>query len=141
MPGFKSFLSAAGHDFVKVFQYLGSPQGQKTIQVAEVAAVAAGTVVGGPGLGAAISGIELIINKGLKGVFNMEATAALLNAQSGTGIQKGIGVAAGLAPDVAQLLTDLGFTNPTLDQIEGIANVISKGLADIVNSIPPPPTA
>ena len=122
-----------------MFKYLGSPQGQKVIQIAEVTAVTAGTLVGGPGLGAAISGVELLINKGLQGIWNMEASAAALNAQSGTGLQKGAAVAAGLLPQAEQLLKDMGYDNPTVEQIESVANEVSKGLADIINQIPPPP--
>lgn len=140
--GFKSFLSAIGHGAEKVVKYIASPAGQKTVQVAEAAAEAAavtvGTAVGGPGLGAGIAGIELLINKAYSGVINMEATAATLGAQSGTGVQKGVVVAAALAPQVEQLLKHLGYDNPTADQVENIADLVTKSMADIVNSIPPP---
>jgi hypothetical protein len=135
---FKSFLSAAGHDFVAVFKYLGSPAGQKTVQIAEGAAVVAGTLVGGPGLGAAISGVELLINKGLAGVLAMEASSAAVAAQSGTGVQKGLAVTAQLIPQAEALLQQLGFSNPTEEQVLAVAGAVSKGIADIVNSIPAP---
>lgn len=138
MAGFKSFLSAIGHGAQSVIKYFASPAGQKTIQVAEGAAVAVGTLVGGPGLGAGIAGVELLINKGFAGVINVEATAATLGAQSGTGVQKGAAVAAALAPQVEQLLKDLGYDNPKADQVEQIADLVTKSIADIVNSIPPP---
>lgn len=140
MASFKSFLSAAGHDFVAVLKYLGSPAGQKTVQIAEGAAVVAGTAVGGPALGAAISAVEVLINKGLSGVLAMEASAAAVNAQSGTGLQKGTAVAAGLIPQATDLLAQLGFSNPTEEQVMAVANAVSKGVADIVNSIPAPVT-
>jgi hypothetical protein len=136
--GFKSFLSAIGHGAEKVIKYIASDQGQKTIQVAEAEAVTVGTAVGGPGLGAGIAGIELLINKAFAGVIQMEATATTLGAQSGTGVQKGVAVAAALSPQVEQLLKDLGYDNPTADQVENIANLVTKSMADIVNTIPPP---
>jgi hypothetical protein len=138
MAGFKSFLSAVGHGFVVALKWVASPAGQKTVQIAEGAAVAAGTAFGGPGLGAAIAGVELLINKGLKGVIGMEASAAAVNAQSGTGVQKGVAVAASLVPQATDLLNQLGFENPTEDQVMSVANAVSKGLADILNSIPAP---
>lgn len=137
---FKSFLSAIGHGAEKVIRYIASPAGQKTIQVAEGAAVTVGTAVGGPGLGAGIAGIELLINKAFAGVISMEATAATLGAQSGTGVQKGAAVAAALSPQVEQLLKDLGYDNPTASQVEQIADLVTKSIADIVNTIPPPAT-
>lgn len=138
MSGFKSFLSAIGHGFVTVFKYLGSQQGQQTVQIAEGAAVAVGTALGGPGLGAAIAGVELLINKGITGVVQMEASAAAVGAQSGTGLQKGAAVAALLVPQAEELLKQLGFSSPTEEQIMAVANATSKGIADILNSIPPP---
>jgi hypothetical protein len=136
--GFKSFLSSVGHKAEVVLKYVASPAGQKTVQIAEAAAVTVGTAVGGPALGASIAGVELLINKAFTGVINMEATAAALGAQSGTGLQKGAAVAAALSPQVEQLLKTLGYDNPTADQVELIANQVSKSMADIVNSIPPP---
>ena len=106
--------------------------------MAEGAAVAVGTAVGGPGLGAAIAAIELLINKGITGVVQMEASAAAVGAQSGTGAQKGAAVAALLVPQAEELLKQLGFSNPTEEQIMNVANATSKGIADILNSIPPP---
>ena len=136
--GFKSFLSSIGHGAVTVLKYVASPAGQKTVQVAEGAAVTIGTLAGGPGLGAGIAGIELLINKAFTGVISMEATAAALGAQSGTGVQKGAAVAAALSPQVEKLLKDLGYDNPTADQVELIADKVTQSIADIVNTIPPP---
>jgi hypothetical protein len=136
--GFKSFLSSIGHGAATVIKYIASPAGQKTVQVAEAAAVTVGTLVGGPGLGAGIAGVELLINKAFAGVINMEATAATLGAQAGTGVQKGAAVAAALSPQVEQLLKTLGYDNPAASQVELIANAVTKSIADIVNTIPPP---
>jgi hypothetical protein len=136
--GVKSFLSAVGHKAEGVLKFLESERGQKDIQIAEGAAVTIGTAVGGPALGAGIAGIELLVNKGLSGVFGMEATAKLLGAQSGTGAQKGIAVAAGLEPLAEKLIKDLGYENPTVDQVERITSTVAKAMADIVNAVPPP---
>jgi hypothetical protein len=65
----------------------------------------------------------------------MEATAATLGAQSGTGVQKGAAVAAGLEPLAEQLIKDLGYENPTVDQVERITSTVAKAMADIVNAI------
>jgi hypothetical protein len=97
-----------------------------------------GTEVGGSVLGAGIAGINLLVNKGLADVFGMEATANLLGAQSGTGAQKGIAVAAGLEPLAEKLIKDLGYENPTIDQVERITSTVAKAMADIVNAVPPP---
>jgi hypothetical protein len=136
--GFKSFLSAVGHDSLKVLRFLGSAQGQKDVQIGETAAVAVASVAAGPGAGAALSGLFLLVNKGLAGVFGIEATAAQLGAQSGTGVQKAAAVAVGIEPLAAQLLKDLGYDSPAADQVESVAAIVAKGLADIVNQIPPP---
>jgi hypothetical protein len=136
--GFKSFLSSVGHGAVTVIKYISSPAGQKTVQVAEAAAVTVGTLAGGPGLGAGIAGVELLINKAFAGVIGMEATASALGAQGGTGVQKGAAVAAALSPQVEQLLKTLGYDTPAASQVELIANAVTKSIADIVNTIPPP---
>jgi hypothetical protein len=139
--GFKSFLSAVGHDSLKVLRFLGSAQGQKDVQIAETAAVGVATVEGGPGAGAALSGLFLLVNKGLAGVLGIEATAAQLGAQSGTGIQKAAAVAVGVEPLAVQLLKDLGYDNPKTEQVESVTALVAKGLADIVNGIPAPAPA
>jgi hypothetical protein len=136
--GFKSFLSAVGHAPLVVLKYLNTPQGQKTVQIAEGAAVMAGTAFGGAALGAGIASVEALLNKGIAGVLGMEANAAVIGAQSGTGAQKGTAVAAALIPQAQQLLKDLGYENPTEDQIFSVAVAVSSGLANIINSIPPP---
>jgi hypothetical protein len=141
MSGFKSFLSAVGHDFVAVFKWLGSTQGQQAVQVAEGTAVTVGTIVGGPALGIAITGVEGLINVGLRAVLQMEASASAVGAQSGTGAQKGAAVVALLVPQATQLLKDLGVTNPTVEQGELLAAAIADGLVGIVNKIPAPTAA
>ncbi len=135
---FKSFLSAVGHDFTAVFHWLGSPQGQAAVTAGETAAVVIGTATGGPATGVAISGVEGLINIGLKGVLNMEASAAAVGAQSGTGAQKAVAVAATLEPQVFALLQQLGIKNPTVDQVQTVANAVTNGLAGILNAIPAP---
>lgn len=135
---FKSFLSAVGHDFVAVFHWLGSPQGQATVSGAETAAVLIGSAAGGPGTGVAITGVEALINLGLKSVLSMEASAAAVNAQGGTGAQKAVAVAANLTPQVEALLKQLGIDNPTVQQVEAVANAVTNGLVGILNSLPAP---
>jgi hypothetical protein len=135
---FKSFLSAAGHDFAKVFNWLGSTQGQSTVTALEGTAAVIGTAVGGPGLGAAISGVELLINSGLKQILSMEASAAAVGAQSGTGAQKTAAVSAVLAPQIHDLLVSLGVAEPTSEQVQTVATSLTTGLVAVLNALPVP---
>lgn len=138
---FKSFLSAFGHDFVSVFHWVGSAQGQKTVVALEQSAIVAGDVIAGPAAGSAIASVENLINIGLKGVLSMEASAAAVGAQNGTGAQKSVAVAAMLTPQIEALLKQLGLDNPTVQQVESVANSVTAGLAGILNTLPAPVAA
>jgi len=138
MAGFKSFLSAVGHGFQAAFGWLGSKQGQDTIQGAEVLAAGIGTAIGGPGLGAAIAGVEVLINRGLQQVISVEAGAAAVGAQSGTGAQKAAAVVAYLTPQAHDTLVALNVAEPTAEQVQTLAKAISEGLVGILNAIPAP---
>lgn len=137
MSGFKSFLSAVGHGFVDVFKWLGSTQGQTTVTTVEGAAVAVGTAIN-PGIGASIAGVEGLVNLALKQILSMEASAAAVGAQSGTGAQKAAAVIATLSPQSSALLQSLGVKEPTADQVQSLATAISTGLVGILNAIPAP---
>jgi hypothetical protein len=138
--GFKHFLEAAGHDVLAVLTFGASAKGQQVIAGVEGAAVAIGTAVGGPGVGAGITAIEGLINTGLKHVFTMQAlgTAAAANGQNVTGAQKAAAVIDALTPETSALLQDLGVKNPTADQIQSLASLISQSLVNIVQAIPAP---
>ena len=66
------------------------------------------------------------------------ASAAAVNAQGGTGAQKAVAVAARLTPQVEALLKQLGINNPTVQQVEAVANAVTNGLVGILNSLPVP---
>lgn len=138
--GFKHFLEAAGHDVLAVLTFGASAKGQQVIAGAEGVAVAVGTAVGGPALGAGITAIEGLINTGLKQVFTMQAlgTAAAANGQNVTGAQKAAAVIDALAPETSALLQDLGVKNPTADQVQALAAIVSQSIVNIVQAIPAP---
>jgi hypothetical protein len=140
MATFKSFLSAAGHDFVKVFTWLGSTQGQAAIAGTEAITNTVVTAEN-PLAGAALVGVEALVNNGLKQVLSMEAAAAAVGAQSGTGAQKAAAVSASLAPQVGALLTSIGVSNPTATQVQSLSTAVASGLASILNAIPAPVVA
>lgn len=137
MSGFKSFLSAVGHDFLAVFKWLGSSHGQAAIQGGEAVA---NTVIGviNPALGVSLVAIESLVNAGLKQILSMEASAAAVGAQSGTGAQKAAAVIAVLTPQSEALLKSIGVSNPTTEQVQGVATAISNGLVTILNALPAP---
>lgn len=137
---FKSFLSAVGHDFVSVFHYLGSPSGQAIVTGAE-AVVNATVGAVNPAILAGLTGVETLINNGLKQALNMEAAAAAVGAQSGTGPQKSAAVIASLAPQVGIFLQSVGVSNPTSTQVETLSTALANGLVTILNSIPAPTAA
>lgn len=134
---FKSFLSAAGHDFVNVFKWLGSAQGQATITSGEAIANTVVTAAN-PALGAALTGVESLINAGLKQVLSMEASAAAVGAQSGTGAQKAAAVIASLSPQAAALLQSIGISQPTAEQVQTLTTAISSGVTGILNAMSAP---
>ena len=135
---FKSFLSAAGHDFVSVFNWLGSAKGQATISGVETAANV-GVSVLNPALGASLAAVEGLFNAGLKSILGMEASAAAVGAQSGTGAQKAAAVTANLAPQAEAFLQSIGVSAPTATEVQTLATAISGGLVSILNAIPAPP--
>lgn len=134
---FKSLLSAVGHDFVTVFKWLGSSQGQTTIATAETAATAITTAIN-PVAGATLAGIEVLINAALKQVVSIEAVSVAAAQQSGTGAQKASAVASAVAPQVSSTLQTLGVASPTAAQVQQISLVVATALADIVNAFPAP---
>jgi hypothetical protein len=130
-----SFLSTFGKDFKAVFSWLGSPKGQATIATVEGASVAITTAVN-PDAGAALAGIEALVNAGLKQVVNSEALAAAAEQQTGTGAQKAAAAAVALAPQVEAVLVSLGVKAPAATQIQSISTVIASSMANIMNAFP-----
>lgn len=135
----KSFLSHLGSGFLSVFKWLGSAQGQTTVAAAETTAAVVGSAIN-PGIGLAITGVEALINAALKQVLNMEAAAAAVGAQSGTGAQKSAAVIASLTPQVEQLLVSVGVSQPTAEQVQSVTTTLSNSVVAILNSIPAPAT-
>lgn len=139
MASFKSFLSAVGSDFLNVFKWLGSSQGQATVTGVETVATTVATAIN-PAVGVAISGVEAIINSALKQILSMEASAAAVGAQSGTGAQKASAVIASLTPQTEALLQSMNVPNATAAEVQTLATAISNGLTGILNAIPAPTT-
>jgi hypothetical protein len=139
MASFKSFLSAVGHDFVSVFTFFGSAKGQAAVAGVEGVTNAVATAIN-PALGASLAGIEGLINSGITEVLKIEASAAALNVQSGTGAEKAAAVIASLAPQAAAFLQSIGVSQPTSTQVQTVASAISGGLVAILNSLPTPAT-
>lgn len=131
-----SFLSTFGKDFKAVFAYLGSSRGQATIATVEGASVAITTAIN-PAAGAALAGIEALINGGLKQVISAEALAAAAEQQTGSGAQKAVAASVALAPQVAAVLQSLGVKEPAAAQVHSISTVIATSVANIVNAFPP----
>jgi len=140
MASFKSFLSAFGHDFIKGLTWLGSPQGQGVITSVEAGT---GAIIGvvDPLAAPAYNGIVALINAGLHKVLDVEATAAAVGAQSGTGTQKAAAVVASITPQAAALLQAIGVSNPTAEQVQTVASAVSSGLVAVLNALPAPATA
>lgn len=135
---FKSFLSAAGHDFVSVFTFLGSAKGQAAITGAESIATVVGTAVN-PAVGAGIAGVSALVNAGLHSALSIEASAAAVGAQNGTGTQKAAAVTASLSAQVGTFLQSIGVSNPTVAQVQALSTVIGTSMANIMNAIPSTP--
>ncbi len=134
---FKSFLSAVGNDFKKVFSWLGSTQGQATIAGVETTATVIATAIN-PADGLAVSGIEALINAALKQIISVETVATAAGQQSGTGAQKAAAVISAITPQIAPLLESLGVANPTAAQIQAVAESVNTGLVGVLNAIPAP---
>lgn len=134
---FKSFLSAVGHDFAKVFAWLGSTQGQATIAGVETTATAVATAIN-PADGLAVAGIEALINAALKQIISVETVATAAGQQSGTGTQKAAAVISAITPQIGPLLESLGVSNPTAAQIQAVAESVNAGLVGVLNAIPSP---
>ena len=127
----KSFLEDFGKDFVKVFQFLGSPSGQAVITGVEDASVA----LAGPA-GPAVAAVENVINATLKQVISVEAVAAAAGQQTGTGAQKAAAVVTAIAPQVSAVLVAAGVSSPTAAQVQTLATAINNGVVSVLNAIP-----
>lgn len=137
---FKSFLSAVGNDVKKVFGWLGSAAGQATIAGAEAGATVIATAIN-PAAGAALSGIESLVNSGLKSVIATESLAAAAGVQSGSGPQKLAAVTEAIAPNAAGFLQSIGVSNPTSAEVQTVTTAIANGLVAILNALPAPTAA
>jgi hypothetical protein len=135
---FKSFLSAVGHDFVTALNWVGGAKGQSAIAGTEAVVNSVVDAIN-PAAGLALDGVEALINAGLKQVVAIEASAAALNVQSGTGAQKLATVVAALAPQAQALLVAVGVSTPTAVEVQTLTTNIANGLVAILNALPAPP--
>ena len=141
---FKSFLDAFGHeaevigkDTAKVFDWLGSAQGQQVVAGVEATAAGVATAAAGPAAGAAVAAVEGLVNQGLSGVLTVQAIATAAGKSQGNSEQKAALFAAKLSPQIASVLKSLGVADPTATQIQAVATALSTGLVGIVNALPP----
>ena len=136
MASFKTFLQDFGKDFVKVFSFLGSSQGQAVVQGVEGGVAAVAGVFAGPAGAAAVTGVEALINAALKQVISVEAVAAAAGQQDGSGPQKAAAVISAIAPQVAAVLTSAGISSPTATQVQTLATAVNTGIVAVLNAIP-----
>lgn len=133
--GFETFLSAVGKGFKTVFGWLGSAEGQKTVAGVEAAAAEIATAVN-PGIGAAVVGIESLVNAGMRQAISIESLAAAASEQSGTGAKKAAAVTSAIAANAGAFLQSIGVKDATADEVQNLATVIATASADILNAIP-----
>ena len=130
-----SFKSTFGKDFKAVFSWLGSSKGQNTITSVESTVAGVATAIN-PGAGAAISGVEGLINTAFKQIMSIEAVASAAEQQDGTGIQKSAAVLDAIAPQSSAFLISIGVSVPTANQIQAVSTIISSGLVGITKALP-----
>lgn len=136
---FKNFLDAIGNDAKAVFSWLGSAKGQATVATVEGTATAVTAAIN-PAAGAALSGVEALVNAGLAEVIKTEQLAAAAGAQTGTGAQKAAAVTTAVTPQIQSLLVSLGVASPTSAEIQAVGTALSTGLVGVLNSLPVPAT-
>jgi hypothetical protein len=134
--GLETFLSKIGKKAEVVFEWLGSPKGQAVVTGTETAAVVVAGAFGGPALGAAVQGIEGLVNAGLKNAITVENVAASASQQSGTGAQKSAAVVNALTSNAGAFLKSIGVNDATDAEVQSLATVIGTASADILNAIP-----
>lgn len=135
--GFKNFMGHIGHAFKDVFAFLGSKQGQQTIAAVEGATNLVATAVN-PAAGAALVGIESLINAALPQAVQIETLAVAAGQATGTGTQKAAAVTAALTPQIASFLKTIGISSPTADQVQSIGSALSTAVVGVLNAIPAP---
>ena len=110
-----SVLSTVGKDIKKVFAWIGSPQGQATIQTG-------GAVV--EAIAPALTGIVTLAEGWIKNAFTVESLAVAAAAQNGTSAQKAAAVMQNMTPAVLQYAQQAGLPKPTAEQIQAANNAI-----------------
>jgi hypothetical protein len=136
--GFKNFMDHVGHAFGEVFAYLGSAKGQRAIAAVEGTSVVIATAAFSPAAGAALAGVEALINAGIRQVVSIESVAAAAGASTGTGTQKAAAVTTAMTPQIASFLQSIGVSEPRADQVQALGTAISTALVAVLNSIPAP---
>jgi len=120
---FVSFLDKIGADAKKVFGWLGSTQGQQTIQAAEGLAEA-GAAVAAPAAAPEIDAAIALGNAWMEKAITVETVAAAAGEQSGSGVQKAAAVASAVAPYIAEYEKAAGASALTQEQIAAANNAI-----------------
>lgn len=98
-----SFLSAIGHDFKAVFNWLASPKGQTLIATGGAMAVA---------IEPQLAGIVSLSEAWIQKIITTETLAAAAGAQQGSGTQKAAAVINALQPEISKY-----FPAATTEQI------------------------
>ena len=132
VPG---WLSAIGRDARKVFVWLGSPTGQRTVQTTE-ALVATGVTLVDPAIAPEIDAGIGLFNAWARQALQIETVATAAAASSGTGAQKAASVIQSMEPFVQQYASKCGAPAPTQAQLAALNNAAVAFLDNL-----PVPTA
>jgi hypothetical protein len=112
---FKSVLATIGADVAKVFDWIGSPQGQAVITTGE------GVVTT---IDPALGGLVTLSNNILAEAVKVEAIAAGASKQTGSGAQKLTAVVAAVTPQVLAYAQQSGLPVPDSTKIQNAVNGI-----------------
>ncbi len=133
IPG---WLSTIGRDARKVFAWLGSAQGQKTVQTTE-AVVETGVALADPPVAPEIDAGIALFNDWAKQALQIETVATAAGQVSGTGAQKAASVIQSMEPFVQQYASKYGAPAPTQAQLAALNNAAVAFLDNLPVATPP----
>lgn len=141
---FKGILDTIGNDVKKVFAFIGSPAGQKTIAVVEGSVDTVVTAFD-PALAIPLQGVQTLINNWMAEIFKVQALASAAGATSGFNAQKASAALTTIVPQVTAFLTQQGLSTAN---VANEANTINTAMVTILNTlgsagpaVPPAPVA
>ena len=118
VPG---WLSTIAKDAKRVFAWLGSPAGQKTVKGAE-AVVETGAALVDPAIAPEIDAGVALFNDWGRQALQIETVASAAGQVSGTGAQKAASVIQAMAPFVQEYATKYDATPATEAQLQTLNN-------------------